>query len=97
MTTTTNRIGYFVIFAYLGAGNASPRETTVYLEEGETFGQIAEIIAAGGPNPNASRVILFSVDYLDGLTRERADEMREVGLAWDAARKEAWAEAALNR
>jgi hypothetical protein len=92
MTTTTNRTGYFVIFSYLGVGDPNSRETTVYLEDGQSFNEIAEIIAQGrglltlNGLGNASRVLLFSVDCLDGLTRERADEMRSVGKAWDAAR-----------
>ncbi len=85
MTTTTNRTGYFVIFSYLGVGDANARETTVYLNNGQSFNEIAGIIAQGR-DLDASRVLLFSVDYLDGLTRERADEMRSVGKAWDAAR-----------
>lgn len=88
MTTTTNRTGYFVIFSYLGIGDADSRETTVYLEPGQSFLSISQIIA-DGRNLSEVSVILFAVDELEGLTSERANEMRAVGKAWDVARREA--------
>lgn len=87
MTTTETRTGYFVIFAYLGVKDAKARETTVYLTPGQTLNDVPAIIARGRDLPE-HRVVLFAIDTLDGLTRERADEMRSAGKAWDAARAE---------
>jgi hypothetical protein len=86
MTNTDTRTGYFVIFCYLGIGDARSRETTVYLAEGESFGRMGEIIGRSQDLPE-HRVVIFESAPLAGLTRETADAMRAVGKEWDEALK----------
>jgi hypothetical protein len=82
-TTTDTRIGYYVIFFYKGPSETS-RETTVYLSEGQNFSDAARIISDG--DIRKRDVVMLSLAPLGGLTRERADEMRAIGKAWDRAR-----------
>jgi hypothetical protein len=77
------RIGYFVIFAYLGIPDDRwSKETSVYLSPGQTILDIPEIIRAF--HERDVSVIVFAAEPFENMTRDDADRMRDYGRGWDS-------------